>query len=135
MTSCSGYSSVWRHASRVGSFTSPKPMCCARPETSGGTFLRKKRTHAEALHDSYRDEDYVQTTEGPEAHAQGFQSLALILRALDELPTRSRYVFVLCRVERLPQKEVARRLGISVSAVEKHMMKALARLSTPLRLS
>ena len=98
-------------------------------------FLRKKRTHADAMHESYRDEDYVQTTEGPEAHVQAFQSLALILRALDDLPTRSRYVFVLCRVERLPQKEVARRLGISVSAVEKHMMRAVARLSTHLSMS
>ena len=54
------------------------------------------------------------------------------MATLDELPERTRQVFVLCRVEGIRQKNVARRLGVSVSAVEKHMIRAIAHLATSL---
>lgn len=47
------------------------------------------------------------------------------LAALDELPPRSRQVFLLQRYEGLTYSAIARRLEISVSAVEKNMMRAL----------
>ena len=40
--------------------------------------------------------------------------------------------FVLCRVEGIRQKTVAKRLGVSVSAVEKHMIRAIAHLTSVL---
>ena len=52
-----------------------------------------------------------------------------LLDALEELPPRTRQVFVLCRIEGMRQKGVAKRLGVSVSAIEKHMIKAIAHLS------
>lgn len=58
----------------------------------------------------------------------GKQTLECILRALNELPARQRDVFVLHRFEELTYTQIAARLGISVSAVEKHMMKAIARV-------
>lgn len=48
--------------------------------------------------------------------------------ALYELPERTRTIFVLARFEDMTGVEIARRLGISASAVEKHMMRALAHL-------
>lgn len=43
-------------------------------------------------------------------------------RALLELPERTRVVFALNRYEEFTYQEIAMRLGVSVSAVEKHMM-------------
>lgn len=54
------------------------------------------------------------------------QRLALLARAVDDLPPRCREVFLLHKVEGLSHGEIARRLGISRSMVEKHVMKALA---------
>jgi RNA polymerase sigma-70 factor (ECF subfamily) len=45
-----------------------------------------------------------------------------------ELPARTRDVFVLRRLEGLPYNEIAKRLGLSVSAVEKHMLRATRHL-------
>jgi RNA polymerase sigma-70 factor (ECF subfamily) len=61
----------------------------------------------------------------PERVLQGKQGLADLQRALLELPERTRAIFVLHRFEELKYSEIARRLGISVSSVEKHMMDAL----------
>ena len=63
-----------------------------------------------------------------EAALAGRQRLHRLVAALDDLHPNARSVFVLCRFENLTQAEVAKRLGLSVSAVEKHMMSALSRL-------
>jgi RNA polymerase sigma-70 factor (ECF subfamily) len=52
-----------------------------------------------------------------------------VFAVLQQMPTRTRQVFVLCRVEGLRQKAVAQRLGVSVSSIEKHMIKAIAYLA------
>lgn len=49
--------------------------------------------------------------------------------ALLQLSERTRDVFVLSRLEQMRYADIAVMLGISVSAVEKHMIKALAHLS------
>ena len=51
--------------------------------------------------------------------------MELLQRALLELPERTRAIFVLQRFEGLKYKEIADRLGISASSVEKHMMSAI----------
>lgn len=53
------------------------------------------------------------------------ERLAAITRILDELPMRTREIFVLNRVYGMTYAETAKELGISDSAVEKHMAKAL----------
>ncbi len=63
-----------------------------------------------------------------EAALAGRQRLAKLVAALDQLHPNARAVFVLCRFENLTQAEAAARLNLSLSAVEKHMMNALARL-------
>ena len=49
--------------------------------------------------------------------------------ALLQLNERTRDVFVLSRLEQMKYADIASTLGISVSAVEKHMIKALAHLA------
>lgn len=53
------------------------------------------------------------------------ERLTAITRILDELPLRTREIFVLNRVYGMTYAETAKELGISDSAVEKHMAKAL----------
>jgi RNA polymerase sigma factor (sigma-70 family) len=52
--------------------------------------------------------------------------LALVQAAIAELPARCREVFILNRFGGCSYPEIARRLGLSPSTVEKHMIKALA---------
>lgn len=66
----------------------------------------------------------------PERVLLGKQRLALLERVLGELPERTRVVFLLHRFEELKYAEIARRLEISVSSVEKHMMEAMRQIRT-----
>jgi RNA polymerase sigma factor (sigma-70 family) len=57
------------------------------------------------------------------------EEIDLVERGLRELPEKTRVVFVLNRYEDLIYAQIAMRLGVSASAVEKHMMRALAHLT------
>lgn len=57
----------------------------------------------------------------PEHRVADRDELQRLGEAIASLPARVRDVFTLRRVEGLPQREVARRLGLSESTVEKHM--------------
>jgi len=56
------------------------------------------------------------------------ETLRLATQALATLPERTRAIFILRRIEGLAVREVAHRLGLSTSAVEKHMVRALEHL-------
>ena len=65
----------------------------------------------------------------PERWSSGRQTLKRLAEAFDRLPDRCREVVWLRRVEELPQKEVAMRLGISEKTVEKHIAKGVRLLA------
>lgn len=54
------------------------------------------------------------------------QTLDHLCDALFELSERGREVFILRKLEGLPYREIASQIGISVSAVEKHMIRNTA---------
>jgi RNA polymerase sigma-70 factor (ECF subfamily) len=70
-------------------------------------------------------EEGLVSTRTPEQDAISRDLLARIGAAIDALPPRCREVFVLHRIHGLSHAEVARQLGISRSAVEKHVMRGL----------
>lgn len=65
----------------------------------------------------------------PDRIVGGRESLKAVLSILHSLPERTRTVFVLRRLEGLSYRDIAARLGVSVSAVEKHMVRATERLT------
>lgn len=62
----------------------------------------------------------------PERILLGRESYALFVEALQALPERPRTIFILNRLEEMTGREIASRLGISVSLVEKELRRAIA---------
>lgn len=63
---------------------------------------------------------------GPEQQAQGQQALQRLSATIERMPCRRQQVFILHKIHELPQAEVARRMGIGLKAVERHLRLALA---------
>lgn len=64
----------------------------------------------------------------PDRVLQARQSLATVLAALNEMPERTRTIFILFRLENMRQREIADMLGVSVRTVEQHVVRASVRL-------
>ncbi len=60
----------------------------------------------------------------PERQVGARQELKLLARAFDLLPPRCREIFWMRRVLEIPQREVAKRLGVQEKAIEKQVAKA-----------
>jgi RNA polymerase sigma factor (sigma-70 family) len=63
----------------------------------------------------------------PERELLGKQRFQLFLQAIEHLPSRTREAFLLCRVYGYSYQEIATRMKISESGVEKLLMRALER--------
>lgn len=55
--------------------------------------------------------------------------LSRVVSGINRLPNRTREIFLMHRIDKLEYSEIARRLGISESAIEKQMAKAMAMLA------
>ena len=65
----------------------------------------------------------------PEERTSAHQELRRLAEAIDDLPPRCREAVWMRRVDDLPQKEVAARLGVTQKTVEKHIMKGMQLLA------
>lgn len=99
-------------------------------------FRRDQTRHVDQ-HVPYDEETAAWQAEaiGSERVYEDRERLRAFLKALDELPPRCQQVFLLQRYDGLTYSAIARRLGVSESAVEKHMMRALLHFNTRLELS
>ena len=90
---------------------------------------RRRKVRQADRHLPFDPDLHAQSDLGPDSVLAGRQALRETTVALMELPERTRNVFVLRRLEELSYREIAHRLGLSVSAVEKHMLRAVRHLT------
>jgi RNA polymerase sigma-70 factor (ECF subfamily) len=84
------------------------------------------RQNAEWLHRVDFDEiDSLAHGDDPTAALHHRQRILRLAVVLNELPPACQTAFLLNKVEGRPHREIAHRLGVSVSMVEKHIMRAL----------
>ncbi|HEV7613309.1 MAG TPA: sigma-70 family RNA polymerase sigma factor [Steroidobacteraceae bacterium] len=66
---------------------------------------------------------------GPERVLEGYESLQEALAVLNQLPERTRDIFILFQLENVKQKDIASLFGTTQKAVEKHVLKAVTHLA------
>ena len=69
--------------------------------------------------------DVIDGSADPERALMGAQRLRRVMAAIDAMPPRRREVFLLHRVHELTYPQIARKLGVSVKAIEKHIHLAM----------
>jgi RNA polymerase sigma-70 factor (ECF subfamily) len=89
---------------------------------------RRRAVRHETAHETLNEFHHPIEDLTPERVLLGREALEGIVAAITDLPARTRDVFVLHRFEEMTCTSIAAQLGMSVSAVEKHIMKALRAL-------
>jgi RNA polymerase sigma factor (sigma-70 family) len=89
-------------------------------------IARRKNSATDSVED-FEQPDVIgsETQPGVEQLVDGRRRLALFAKAVATLPSQCRKVLVMKKIDGLSQREIADRLGIAESTVEKHLAKAL----------
>lgn len=94
------------------------------------TYDRSRRRQTYSRHfDPSAEADTATELYGPERVLQSREALQGLLEGLADLSEQTQDIFLLHRLEGMKYAEIAELYGISRSAVEKHMIKALARVA------
>jgi RNA polymerase sigma factor (sigma-70 family) len=102
--------------------------------TAAGNLLRDRarravtrQVHAHTSLDNPAQAQIPELKEeiSPERVLAGRETLQAVLLALDGLNQRTRDIFVLYRIEKMKQREIAALYGLSHGGVEKHLVKAM----------
>lgn len=94
--------------------------------------LRQQKSRCDEGDRALLDESQVAVQPELSQQAASTQRLQQLQQAVCRLPLKRRQVLVLHKFRQMTYREVAKHLDISVSMVEKHMMKALAQLQDTL---
>ena len=91
-------------------------------------YLRKKQRKSDHPHCEYVDGVHSPEGLSPERVLEGKEALDAVVAALEALPERTRQVYLLCRIDGATRKDVAKKLRITVSGVDKHLMAAAKKI-------
>ncbi|WP_417810416.1 RNA polymerase sigma factor [Thalassospira alkalitolerans] len=80
---------------------------------------------AQAMNGILPSQLWLCETTSPQEHAESRQALSALDRALLELSPKAREMFILHRVDGIPNTKLAKKYGISVSAVEKQLARTM----------
>ncbi len=92
----------------------------------------KRRSISPLARETFSPETSPSSEPGVAQQVMARQELALLEQAISQLPEGCRVVLLLRKIEQLSHREIAERLGIAVSTVEKQHARALRLLRTAL---
>ena len=105
---------VWRFRDRLDETLSLQNYLYVLTKREVLNYLRSKRAF-ESLEAS------MEVSSGSGTHAESVSDAALLRRQVNKLPDQRRNVFIMSRFYGLPNKDIAKQLGISEKTVERHI--------------
>jgi len=90
---------------------------------------RRRAVRKSDQHVMYEEREHAIEDFSPERVLLAREQVAMVRIVLERLPERVRAAFVLHRFEELGYVEIAKRLGVSVSSIEKYISQALKELT------
>lgn len=85
---------------------------------------RREKVRAETAESAFALEHLTDQQPLQDEVLEAKQRLLRVEKALDRLPRRTREIFLMHRIHEMKYREIADELGISISAVEKHIANA-----------
>ncbi len=118
---------VYEYCAKGGEVREPEAVLL---RTIGRLSLNRERDAHKELYSREALEDLllIDGQPRPEDVVDAQQRLRRIKQVLDTLPPRTKEILLLHRLAETHREDIARQLGISVSAVEKHIARAVAAL-------
>ena len=125
---------VWWHREEIEEIKNIKAWLLTLTHNKAISYLRKAENSNEITSweeiDSFQIIGNLQT---PDEQMISKEEIAQINSLIQTLPPKCKVVFALAKIERLPYKEIADMLNISVKTINAHVAKALEIISSGLK--
>jgi len=124
---------LWQNRDKTGEILRLKAWLMKVAHNKTISCLRKRENQIRTIPWD-EAEDFVMSVDlqTPDEHIISREELDRINRIIKSLPPRCQQVFVLAKIEKLPYREIADVLGISVKTINVHIAKALEVISVNL---
>lgn len=127
------YLRVWRFAQQNEIENPQAILFKTAANLAANEFKARKRFRSNHTNQgAENDEDHIQRlpsdAPSPEQASCALSDVKISIAAIDALPEKVRQAFIMNRFEELSYREIAQRLNVSVSSVEKYMITALKSL-------
>ncbi|MDR2129924.1 MAG: RNA polymerase sigma-70 factor [Odoribacteraceae bacterium] len=125
---------LWQHRDEVDGILNLKGWLVTVAHHKTISYLRKKKCQGSTVSWDEVDDFVVSgDLQTPDKQIISQENMERINRIIKSLPARCQQVFVLAKIERMPYKEIARLLGISVKTINIHIAHALQLISKALK--
>jgi RNA polymerase sigma-70 factor (ECF subfamily) len=91
-------------------------------------FRRRSAVRFHNFHESFEENEHKTGNISLERVLEAREAVNNLIKALHDLPEKTRHIFVLYHFENFRYKDIAKRLNIGIATVERHMSKANAYL-------
>lgn len=125
---------VWRNRFKIDEIHNLKVWLLTLTHNKSISYLRKEENNNTTI--SWNEIDDFQIMgdlQTPDEAIISREEMTEINRVIRTLPPKCKMVFVLAKIERLPYKEIAEMLNISVKTINVHIARALELISVGLK--
>lgn len=125
---------VWQNREKIGEIQNMKAWLVTITHNKTISYLRKKDYLNQTVSWDEIDEFTMPIAlQTPDEQIISKEEMEQINGIINNLPPKCKQVFVLAKIERLPYKEIAVILNISVKTINIHISKALEKISSALK--
>lgn len=125
---------VWQHKDNIDEIQNIKAWLLTITHNKTISHLRKKDiSNISLTWDEVGEYAIPHELQTPDEELISREEMSRINQIIDNLPPRCKQVFVLAKIEKLPYKDIADLLSISVKTINIHVAKALELISESLK--
>lgn len=125
---------VWQHKHNIDEIQNIKAWLLTITHNKTISHLRKKDiSNISLTWDEVGDHVISHELQTPDEELISREEMSRINHIINNLPPRCKQVFVLAKIEKLPYKDIADLLSISVKTINAHVAKALELISESLK--
>lgn len=117
---------VWQARQQLSEISNIKGYLFNAVRNQSITYLRKQNKDVVSIEDIHQY--YFEPIDTPDDSELKDEQLKQIYRAIDYLPTQTKMVFSLAKIQGLKYKEIAELLDISVKTVDYHVASAVKKI-------
>ena len=112
---------IWKNRSRILEIESMGAYLRTITYQKSISYLRHERTMPACVSLDDIENFTVSPVSAPDAEYISREEIEALNRAIEELPPKCRHVFFLAKIDRVPYKEIAKLLDISVATINYHV--------------